>query len=94
MDTCQHNLNTLFAQLGLANNQTDIDTFIEHHKLKSTEKITEASFWNTAQKQLIQESLAEEATGARSSTRSTHYSESKPVLIKVRTEQYRIALCV
>tara|TARA_Y100000034_G_scaffold89481_1_gene107661 strand:+ start:895 stop:1125 length:231 start_codon:yes stop_codon:yes gene_type:complete len=60
MDTCQHNLNTLFAQLGLANNQTDIDTFIEHHKLKSTEKITEASFWNTAQKQFIQESLAED----------------------------------
>jgi len=60
MDTCQHNLNTLFAQLGLANNQTDIDTFIEHYKLKSTEKITEASFWNTAQKQFIQESLAED----------------------------------
>lgn len=60
MDTTQHTLNTLFAQLGLPNTDADIAAFITDHSLGSTIALQDAPFWSDAQRQFLAESLAED----------------------------------
>lgn len=61
METCQHNLATLFAQLGLANSQNEIDTFIHNHKIAPGLTLVQAPFWNSAQASFLRESLEQDA---------------------------------
>jgi len=60
MDTTKHDINTLFAQLGLPNNDEQIDAFIASHELEDTTRLQEASFWDEAQQLFLAESLAED----------------------------------
>ena len=60
MDTNLHNLTNLFAQLGLDNSKSGINSFIAEHQLVSATHISEAPFWNNGQANFLAESLAED----------------------------------
>ena len=60
MDTTKHDINTLFAQLGLSNSDEQIDAFIASHELEDTTLLQEASFWDEAQQHFLAESLAQD----------------------------------
>jgi len=60
MDTNLHNLTNLFAQLGLDNTKSAIDSFIAEHRLASSIRISEAPFWSNGQASFLTESLAED----------------------------------
>jgi hypothetical protein len=61
MDMSEHNLRTLFAQLGLNNNEQAIAQFIQQHKLAPGMAIQDAPFWNSAQAGFLRESLKQDA---------------------------------
>ena len=61
MDTSQHDLYTLFAQLGLDNDEQAIRRFISQHKLPANTAIQDAPFWNQAQASFLRESLKQDA---------------------------------
>ncbi len=62
MDTSTHTLNTLFAQLGLPDNDEAVAQFIrEHRPLNRAVRVTEARFWSPAQKAFLAESLLEDS---------------------------------
>ncbi|UYM17443.1 DUF2789 domain-containing protein [Endozoicomonas euniceicola] len=52
----QHDLKSLFSQLGLSNTPEDIEQFISGHSLTEQQSIFEAGFWQPAQKQFLIES--------------------------------------
>ncbi len=64
MDTTEHNLATLFQQLGLASDDASIEKFFAEHSLDSATELAEASFWNESQRQFIRESMYEDADWA------------------------------
>ncbi|MFF7709440.1 DUF2789 family protein [Pseudomonas sp. NPDC007930] len=64
METETHDLSTLFQQLGLDNSAKSIDTFIDEHQLPDAVKVSEASFWKDAQKQLLKEAIAADGPDA------------------------------
>ena len=55
MDLETYNLKTLFDQLGLPSEDTQIDDFIEAHPLDANTKLVDAHFWTQAQKQTLEE---------------------------------------
>lgn len=57
MDTNEVTLENLFAQLGLDNEQADIDAFVDSHQLDADQKISEADFWSDGQRQFLKEAL-------------------------------------
>lgn len=61
MDTTNADLHQLFAQLGLDNSHTAIEQFIGSHSLAEDVHITQASFWNDAQKAFLKEALEDDA---------------------------------
>ncbi|WP_394176773.1 DUF2789 domain-containing protein [Thalassotalea litorea] len=62
MDLSHHNLQNLFAQLGLDNQPDSINQFIEQHRgLASEIRIEEASFWTASQASFLQESLNDDS---------------------------------
>ncbi|WP_440053647.1 DUF2789 domain-containing protein [Pseudoalteromonas sp. T1lg65] len=61
MDTSNHNIATLFSQLGLDNSPESIDKFIRNHRIPSDMLISEAPFWNDGQRHFIEESLRADA---------------------------------
>lgn len=65
MDTSEHNMSTLFAQLGLPNSERDIEGFIaEHRDLRKTEALADADFWNAAQAAFLREAIEEDSDWA------------------------------
>ena len=58
MDMTKHDINTLFAQLGLPNTEAEIDAFIASHAISDTTLLQDAPFWDEAQQHFIAESLA------------------------------------
>jgi hypothetical protein len=60
MDTTKHDINTLFAQLGLPNSESQIDEFIASHKLEDTTLLQNAPFWDEAQQHFLAESLKQD----------------------------------
>ena len=60
MDTTKHDINTLFAQLGLPNSEEQFDDFIANHKLDDTTLLQNAPFWDEAQQHFLTESLEED----------------------------------
>nr|WP_198439069.1 DUF2789 domain-containing protein [Moritella sp. F3] len=57
-------LATLFAQLGLENDELSIKRFIHQHKLEASVLLFEAPFWNKSQARFLQESIYEDADWA------------------------------
>lgn len=61
METFNHNLPSLFNQLGMENSQEFIEAFVKKHHLEAHEQLAEASFWQPAQQRFLKESVAEDA---------------------------------
>ncbi|MBB1370543.1 MULTISPECIES: DUF2789 domain-containing protein [unclassified Pseudoalteromonas] len=61
MDTTKHDINTLFAQLGLPSSEAQIDAFIASHAIADTTLIQDAPFWDESQQHFLAESLAEDS---------------------------------
>ena len=64
MDASNHPLHELFAQLGLPNDATAIQSFVQNHRLPADVALEDAPFWNVGQAQFIRESLSEDADWA------------------------------
>ena len=65
MDTQSHNLQHLFAQLGLPNDDHSIDKFIGRHgPLSHSLTLTEAAFWNSSQVDFLREEILHDADWA------------------------------
>ena len=61
MDRSQHNMNMLFAQLGLDSTRSGIYHFIKSHSIQDDLTIDEAPFWNSAQSNFLQDSILEDS---------------------------------
>ncbi|MGB2246739.1 MAG: DUF2789 domain-containing protein [Alcanivorax sediminis] len=63
MDTATHDLNTLFAQLGLDNSDDDIEEFIHTHsgQLSPSMQLHQAPFWTVSQARFLVEAVREDA---------------------------------
>ncbi|GAA5524094.1 hypothetical protein Maes01_00647 [Microbulbifer aestuariivivens] len=62
MDTStHHNLNDLFAQLGLASENAAIDEFVAVHHLADDEKLAQATFWSDGQREFLKEAIQEDS---------------------------------
>ena len=61
MDTSIHNMNNLFAQLGLPDNDIAVEAFVREHHLESNVRLDQANFWSTAQATFIREALQEDS---------------------------------
>ncbi|KEA61736.1 hypothetical protein ADIMK_4193 [Marinobacterium lacunae] len=79
MDTSAHTLNTLFEQLGLPSSSTEIERFIETHRLFTQEiPLHQASFWSSSQADFLKDAIysdsdwAEVVDELNALLRSTH----------------------
>ena len=61
MDTTSATLTHLFEQLGLDSSPSGINKFLSQHIITGSTKLTEASFWNHAQKAFLEECLKDDA---------------------------------
>jgi hypothetical protein len=64
MDTGKHQLEQLFAQLGLDNDVTAIKVFLARHWLEPEQALAEAPFWSVAQADFLRQALACDAEWA------------------------------
>ena len=64
MDTSNHSMEALFAQLGLPNSEIAIDNFIQNNHLPAEIPLESAVFWSAGQAQFIRESIAQDADWA------------------------------
>lgn len=64
MDTSEHTMQALFAQLGLPNNDIAIDNFIQNNHLPNEIPLESAAFWSAGQAQFIHEAISEDADWA------------------------------
>lgn len=61
MEVFNHNLETLFQQLGLPSDNASIVDYLHHHHLNDGENIINASFWTTGQRQFLEEAKLQDA---------------------------------
>lgn len=64
METERHNINELFQQLGLPDDDNAIERFISEHELPRSQRLTEANFWNEAQAEFLRSAIDEDADWA------------------------------
>jgi len=64
MDTTASSMTNLFRQLGLSASHADIADFIRDHQLPEAVCVSEAPFWNDAQRQFLSEEWGEDADWA------------------------------
>jgi hypothetical protein len=65
MEKPVHTLSSLFAQLGLPNDQAAISDFIASHRpLPDNMRLSDAPFWNDAQATFLREEILEDADWA------------------------------
>lgn len=65
MENPMHDLQSLFKQLGLAEDQASIDAFIKQHSpLTQDCKLADAPFWDKAQAAFLREEILEDADWA------------------------------
>jgi Protein of unknown function (DUF2789) len=64
MDTTPHNLQSLFAQLGLRGDRHAINAFLAGHRLAGGTLLPDAPFWNAGQSQFLREALAQDSDWA------------------------------
>lgn len=61
MDTGNHELGELFAQLGLDSSPQAISCFIQSHPLPADVALADAPFWSASQAAFLRQSLARDA---------------------------------
>ncbi|MCL1147122.1 DUF2789 domain-containing protein [Shewanella sp. 10N.261.52.F9] len=61
MDTTPQDLSHLFLQLGLADDHSAIEQFINDHQLANDILLHKAPFWTASQKHFLEESFNEDA---------------------------------
>lgn len=65
MEASSHTLNNLFAQLGLANSDTEIENFIKTHAhLAGYISLAGAPYWTPAQASFLREEILKDADWA------------------------------
>ena len=65
MDIGFHRLPDLFAQLGLPDDETEVERFIERHRgLADDVRLEDAPCWTSAQARLLREGLQQDADWA------------------------------
>ncbi|WP_299875708.1 DUF2789 domain-containing protein [uncultured Cocleimonas sp.] len=65
METSIHDMNALFAQLGLEESNESIENFIITHKpIPEDMELYEAEFWSNSQADFLKESIAEDSDWA------------------------------
>lgn len=65
METNSHSLPSLFAQLGLPDDEASIQAFIETHSpIPETVDLFRADFWTESQARMLRESLRSDADWA------------------------------
>lgn len=65
MHDSQHNLTSLFDQLGLPSTEKDIEAFIYSHRpLDATIPLSKAPFWTAGQAQFLIEQIKDDADWA------------------------------
>lgn len=64
MDTSAHDLEALFAQLGLDNSADAIAAFTSRNKLSFDVLLHRASFWTPSQAQFIRDAMREDSDWA------------------------------
>lgn len=65
MEAPVHDMNNLFAQLGLPSDDREIDVFIERHSpLPSSMLLSEAPFWSASQATFLREGTLVDADWA------------------------------
>tara|TARA_R110000744_G_scaffold308704_1_gene416740 strand:+ start:3496 stop:3729 length:234 start_codon:yes stop_codon:yes gene_type:complete len=58
MDRSNHDMTSLFAQLGIKNSDEEIESFIAIHRgIPEKKQLADADFWNTSQKQFLIEAI-------------------------------------
>ncbi len=58
MDTTPSDLSHLFAQLGLADSDEAIESFIGAHSIEPNTCISDAKFWSESQRAFIKEAMS------------------------------------
>ena len=62
MDLSDHDLASLFAQLGISNSSKDIEDFVRTNRgIASDLKLHQAPFWNESQSSFLCEAIAEDS---------------------------------
>ncbi|WP_323846805.1 DUF2789 domain-containing protein [Microbulbifer magnicolonia] len=56
-----HNLNDLFAQLGLPSEDAAIEEFLARHHLQGEEKLSRAPFWSDGQREFLEEAILDDS---------------------------------
>ena len=65
MHESQHNLTSLFDQLGLPSSEKEIEAFIHSHRpLDPSIRLSNAPFWTPGQAQFLKEQIKEDADWA------------------------------
>ena len=61
MDTSNHNMKTLFEQLGLSSSEVAIENFIQNNHLTKEIPLDHAACWSAGQAQFIREALDQDS---------------------------------
>ena len=65
MDSGNHTIADLFAQLGLGNTPAEIEQFVAQHRpLNNSLQLADAPFWSASQAQFLREEISEDADWA------------------------------
>lgn len=65
MELNTHRMSDLFAQLGLPNEEADIQSFVSAHRpLPGDARLCDAPFWNAAQARFLRDEILEDADWA------------------------------
>ena len=64
MDTSNHSIQSLFAQLGLPNSDAAIEAFVSNNHLPGDIPLEKAAFWSAGQAQFLLEAIEEDADWA------------------------------
>lgn len=56
-----HSLNDLFAQLGLASEDADIEDFLARHHLHGDERLSRAPFWAEGKRAFLDEAILDDS---------------------------------
>ena len=64
MDTSNHTMQALFAQLGLPSSDASIENFIQNNHLPAGIPLENAAFWSAGQAQFIREAITLDADWA------------------------------
>lgn len=65
METIEHDMNQLFAQLGLADDEASVERLVaDHRPMPDGMALAEAPFWNPAQAAFLREEVDEDADWA------------------------------